>query len=245
MAAFLTWSYYFSRRNNAKARKTPVLMLGIGFGAAGLALAAIVYGSRTTAGVVLAAVLVVAVSYVRLCAPAACHKRRPAHRSPAPPRVHQAYGHLPADTTNDKGGTNSGGKMSLFGPVMAVLGIATSALVTAAVVGNSDFDTGWQQQVANMAAATAWLSVAWWVLYFVEIDFIGWSSLRATPVGRLALQVGILLETAAFVGSGLLLGSLPDATSPAYAMLATAIALKGLAWTGGHVGVHAPETLEI
>lgn len=219
-------------------------MLGIGFGATGLALAAIVYGSRTTAGVVLAAVLVVAVSYVRLGAPAACHKRRPAHRPP-PPRVHQAYGHLPADTTNDKGGTNSDGKMSLFGPVMAVLGIATSALATAAVVGNGDFDTGWQQSVAPMTVTTAWLSVAWWMAYFVDIDCIGWTGLRATSFGRLALQVGILLETAAFVGSGLLLGSLPDATSPAYAMLATAIALKGLAWTGGHVGVHAPETLDI
>ena len=122
---------------------------------------------------------------------------------------------------------------------MAVLGIATSALVTAAVVGNGDFDTGWQQSVAPMTVATAWLSVAWWVLYFVDIDWcIKWTAIRATPVGWLALQVGILLETATFVGSGLLLGSLPDATSPAYAMLAAAIALKGLAWTGGHVGVH-------
>jgi hypothetical protein len=141
-----------------------------------------------------------------------------------------------------KGADN--GKTSIFGPVMAVLGITTSALVTAAVAESSDFGSGWQQRVATMAAVTAWLSVAWWVLYFVDIDCIGWTGLRATALGRVALQVGILLETATFVGSGLLLGSLPDATSSAYSMLAAALALKGLAWTGGHVGVHAPETLE-
>lgn len=39
-------------------------MLGIGFGAAGLALASFVYGSRTSADVLIAAVAVVAVSYV-------------------------------------------------------------------------------------------------------------------------------------------------------------------------------------
>ena len=88
VAAFLAWSAYFSRRRrSAAAGKTRILMLGIGFGATGLALAAIVYGSRTSADVVLAAVLVVAVSYVRLCAPAAClAPPRPAH--PRPSRVH-------------------------------------------------------------------------------------------------------------------------------------------------------------
>ena len=121
---------------------------------------------------------------------------------------------------------------------MAVLSITVSALVTAAVVGSSDFGSGWQLRVANMAVATAWLSAVWWMLYFMDNGF------RSISFGRTALQVGILLETATFVGSGLLLGSLPDATSPAYAMLAAALALKGLAWTGGHVGVHAPETLE-
>ena len=86
VAAFLAWSAYFSRRRrSAAAGKTRILMLGIGFGATGLALAAIVYGSRTSADIVLAAVLVVAVSYVRLCAPAACHKRRPAPLTPARP----------------------------------------------------------------------------------------------------------------------------------------------------------------
>lgn len=143
---------------------------------------------------------------------------------------------------NKKGADD--GKMSIFGLVMAVLGITTSALVTAAVADSSDFGSGWQQRVATMAVVTAWLSVAWWVLYFVDIDCIGWTGLRETALGRVALQIGILLETATFVGSGLLLGSLPDAASPAYAMLAAAVALKGLAWAGGHVGVHAPETLE-
>ena len=114
----------------------------------------------------------------------------------------------------------------------------------AAVADSSDFGSGWQQRVATMAVVTAWLSVAWWMFYFVDIDCIGWTGLRETALGRVALQIGILLETATFVGSGLLLGSLPDATSPAYAMLAAAVALKGLAWAGGHVGVHAPETLE-
>jgi len=141
---------------------------------------------------------------------------------------------------NKKGADD--GKMSIFGLVMAVLGITTSALVTAAVADSSDFGSGWQQRVATMAVVTAWLSVAWWVLYFVDIDSIEWKGLRETALGRVALQIGILLETATFVGSGLLLGSLPDATSPAYAMLAAAVALKGLAWAGGHVGVHAPET---
>ena len=141
----------------------------------------------------------------------------------------------------EKGADN--GKTSIFGFVMSVLGITTSALVTAAVVESSDFGSGWQQRVATMAAVTAWLSVAWWIFYFVDIDCNGLTGLRETSLGRVALQVGILLETATFVGTGLLLGSLPDATSPAYAMLAAALALKGLAWAGGHVGVHAPETL--
>ena len=141
---------------------------------------------------------------------------------------------------NKKGADN--GKTSVFGLVMAVLGITTSALVTAAVADSSNFGSGWHQRVAIMAVVTAWLSVAWWVLYFVDIDCIGWTGLRETALGRVALQIGILLETATFVGSGLLLGSLPDAASPAYAMLAAAVALKGLAWAGGHVGVHAPET---
>lgn len=156
----------------------------------------------------------------------------PRSPTPAPPRVHQAYGHLPADTTtNNKSSTNSDGKMSRFGIVMLVFSIATIALVTAAVVGSSDFGSGWQLIVAPMTVTTAWLSAVWWVFYFMKNGF------RST-FGRVALQVGILLETATFVGSGLLLGSLTDTTSSTYVLLAVALALKGLAWTGGHVGVH-------
>lgn len=65
VAAFVAWSAYFSRRSrSAAAGKTTTLMLGIGFGAAGLALASFVYGSRTSADVLIAAIAVVAVSYV-------------------------------------------------------------------------------------------------------------------------------------------------------------------------------------
>jgi hypothetical protein len=65
VAAFVAWSAYFSRRSRSPAAgKTTTLMLGIGFGATGLALASFVYGSRTSADVLIAAIAVVAVSYV-------------------------------------------------------------------------------------------------------------------------------------------------------------------------------------